>query len=361
MVVVRKRDRSSLSSPLPLVSTGRNRSIATSSPFIYEQNMPPKPWMIRRSSHSSSSIPRYADYTKQMDDDDGNRSWKLLGCLVLCLAPWIPVSGHYNAMQQQKQLVDLAIEEHQQTADQLHLLADEITSAKKDLRETTARNDNSYKRLKDLHMALDLENEKYLATEQMEEVLLERVDRIERLIQKYDREDLESRYGKNQIRVEIELLMEDNSLASVVVELNSKKMPHASNHFVKMAEQSLWDGMPLIRGMEDRLVASPSALDEHHRSGLSKLENANLTHLGFQEYTKPILQKYSVAFAGGRPAGPVFVIRMSETKGEDEQHEATFATVVKGHQALEDIMHRTVDHGEIKMKHVRVVTSSSKR
>lgn len=150
--------------------------------------------------------------------------------------------------------------------------------------------------------------------------------------------------------------MEDASSSSVVVELNSKKMPHASNHFVKMAELHLWDGMPLIRGMEDRLVASPSALDAHHHSGLSKLQNANLTHLAFQEYTKPILQKYTLAFAGGRPAGPVFVIRMSETKGEDEQHEATFATVVKGHQALEHAMRRTVDHGEIKMKTIRVLT-----
>lgn len=170
-----------------------------------------------------------------------------------------------------------------------------------------------------------------------------------------------SRYGKNQIRVEIELQMEDDSLSSVIVELNSKKMPHASNHFVKMAEQHLWDGMPLIRGMEDRLVASPSALDEHHRSGLAMFEQANLTHLAFQEYAKPILQKYSLAFAGGQPAGPVFVIRMSETKGEDEQHEATFATVVKGHQALEHAMHRKVDHGEVKMKYVRVLTSSAKR
>lgn len=96
-------------------------------------------------------------------------------------------------MQEQKQLVDLAIEEHQQIADQLHLLADEITKAKKDLRETTARNDNSYRQLKNLHIELDLENEKYLAAERMEEVFMERIDRLERLIQKYDREDLESR------------------------------------------------------------------------------------------------------------------------------------------------------------------------
>ena len=152
-----------------------------------------------------------------------------------------------------------------------------------------------------------------------------------------------------------------DELSSVVVELNSKKMPHASNHFVKMAELHLWDGMPLVRGMEDRLVASPSALDEHHRSGLFKFEHANLTQLAFQEYTKPILQKYTLAFAGGRPAGPVFVIRMSENKGEDDQHEATFATVVRGHHALENAMHRTGELGEVKMKRVRVITTSEKR
>lgn len=198
MVVIRKRDRSSqLLSPLPLVSSGRNKSIATSSPFTFERSMSAKPWMIRRSSYTSSSSSSnnyYSDYeTETENDDTSNRAWKLLACLILCLAPWTPVYGQYNSMQQQRKVIDLAIEEHQQIADQLHLLADEITTAKKDLRESTARNNNSYKRLKDLHITLDLENQKYLAAEESEEVLLKRIDRVERLIQQYDKEHLESR------------------------------------------------------------------------------------------------------------------------------------------------------------------------
>ena len=194
MVVVRKRDRSFLPTPLPLVSAGRNKSIATSSPYKFEQStMTPKPWMIRRSSYSGPKN-YYADITREMDDEtSSSRHWKLLMCFILCFAPWIVVFRDYNAMQQQKQLVETAIVEHQEVADQLHLMADEITKAKEDLRESTARNHNAFKQLKNLHIAMDLENEKYLAAERMEEVLIERIDRVERLIQKYDMEDLESK------------------------------------------------------------------------------------------------------------------------------------------------------------------------
>jgi cyclophilin family peptidyl-prolyl cis-trans isomerase len=155
--------------------------------------------------------------------------------------------------------------------------------------------------------------------------------------------------------VEIQLKTGEDSPSSVILELDSKQMPHASYHFLQMVELHLWEGLPLARGMDDRFVASPSVVDEQHHSGLSRFTIANLTHLAFQEYTKPILQKYSVAFAGSRPAGPVFVIRMLESKGEDDKHEATFATVVKGHDVLDKLMSRPLETGSIKMEHVRVV------
>lgn len=117
----------------------------------------------------------------------------MFALFILCFLPWIPVYFDHKSAQQQKQLVDAAILEHESVANQLHVMADEITKANEELRVSTARNHNSYKQLKNLHIALDLESEKYLAAERMEEVLLERIDRIERLIQKYDREDLESR------------------------------------------------------------------------------------------------------------------------------------------------------------------------
>lgn len=191
-VTPRKRDRHYLSTPLPFLSPGgRNRSIATSRPSIFEHGIASKPWTNRRSS-SYPSRNFYTEYAKAMEIHDGSRiSWKHLACVILCLAPWIPVHGHYNNVQNERQIVDNAIEEHYMLADELHNLADEITSAKKELRESKERNDDSYNSLKELHGALDLENDKYLAAEEMEEVLLQRIDRVERLVQKFDSEDLE--------------------------------------------------------------------------------------------------------------------------------------------------------------------------
>jgi cyclophilin family peptidyl-prolyl cis-trans isomerase len=141
-------------------------------------------------------------------------------------------------------------------------------------------------------------------------------------------------------------------------------MPHSSNHFLQMVELQLWDGLPLRRGLNNNLVASPSVVDKNHHSGLSRFSNSNLTHLAFQEYHPPPMQKYTLAFAGGQPAGPVFVIRMSDEVGIDEEHEATFASVVSGHDVLDLIVKIFIENpnskNALKMDRIQILHGGSK-
>lgn len=152
-----------------------------------------------------------------------------------------------------------------------------------------------------------------------------------------------TRYGKGTIEVKIEVQQDDGPILHFILRLDTEKMPHSSHHFLQMVEKQLWKGLPLIQSLEQSLlVASPSIFDGNHHWGLGRFEEANLTNLAFQEYSTPEETiKYSVAFTGERPVGPVFVIHMLEdTKGgdEDESYGATFGSVVKGHGVLKKIM-----------------------
>eukprot|EP00980_Cylindrotheca_fusiformis_P011466 scaffold2659_cov107-Cylindrotheca_fusiformis.AAC.9 len=353
-MVLIARNRDSLSTPLPVSTSQRNRSIATSCPATYENIRIGKAWRSQSMSSLGSTSNYYSEYTASIESDK-SYFWKLSACVILIFIPWIPNIGHINTLKAQRYQLELAIAAQHDFATELHDLSDDINGAKEKLHAITNRNEKAYRRLKKLHGELDLDSEKYLKAEKTEEVLVNRIERIEKTIQANDRKQIQRKYGNDQVKVEIELQYGEEVPSIVTLELNSKTMPHASNHFLKMVESNLWEGLPLARGMYNQFVASPSAMDEHHHSGISKFATANLTHLAFQEYEKPILQKYTVAFAGSRPAGPVFVIRMSESRGEDENHEATFATIVKGHDVLDSLMHLSLETGSIKMKSLRVI------
>ena len=163
------------------------------------------------------------------------------------------------------------------------------------------------------------------------------------------------RYGKGPIQIKIEVQQDDGPILYFTIRLDIGKMPHSSLHFLKMVERQLWKGLPLVQSLDQSsLLASPSIFDENHQWGLGRFEKANLTHLAFQEYSTPETHKYSVAFTGERPAGPVFLIRMLESGEADERNEATFGSVVEGHDALDKIM-REHKKGYWEMRNMQVL------
>jgi hypothetical protein len=179
-----------LSSPLPLNSSQRNRSIATSRPSTYESIKTAKPWMTQSSSSLYSSSSYYSQYTSSIDNNKKNL-WKLSACVILMFLPWIPNVGRYNTIQTQQQQLERAILEQNDLASKLHELTDAISMAKTQLHDATSRNEKSYKKLQKLHGALDLESAKYLAAEETEEMLLNRMEKIEITIQENDRKNIE--------------------------------------------------------------------------------------------------------------------------------------------------------------------------
>jgi hypothetical protein len=105
--------------------------------------------------------------------------------------PWISNVGRYNTIQTQRQQLEGAILEQNDLASKLHESTNAISMAKKQLHDATSLNEKSYKKLKKLHGALDLESAKYLAAEETEEMLLNRMEKIEKTIQENDREHIE--------------------------------------------------------------------------------------------------------------------------------------------------------------------------
>lgn len=105
--------------------------------------------------------------------------------------PWIPNVERYNTIQTQRQQLQGAILEQHDLASKLHEVTDALSIAKNQLHDATSHNEKSYKKLKKLHGALDLESAKYLAAEETEEMLLNRMEKVEKTIQENDRKNIE--------------------------------------------------------------------------------------------------------------------------------------------------------------------------
>jgi cyclophilin family peptidyl-prolyl cis-trans isomerase len=115
------------------------------------------------------------------------------------------------------------------------------------------------------------------------------------------------------------------------------EMPYSVNHFLQMVELKLWDGLSMIHGTDsDVILATPMTTEGHQWAGQRFVE-ANLTHMGFNEfsttYPPPHEHKYSVSFSG-RPGGPNFYISLEDDL-EFHEHESTFGSVVEGRDVLD--------------------------
>jgi hypothetical protein len=116
------------------------------------------------------------------------------------------------------------------------------------------------------------------------------------------------------------------------------EMPHAIDHFHRMVENKLWDGLSLIHEPDSQIIsATPEMADETHAWAGKRFVDANLTHMAFTEhsptYPPPHHRKFTVAFSG-RPGGPGFYISLENELVYSHEHESTFAVVMEGRDVL---------------------------
>jgi cyclophilin family peptidyl-prolyl cis-trans isomerase len=116
------------------------------------------------------------------------------------------------------------------------------------------------------------------------------------------------------------------------------EMPHAIDHFLRMVEKKLWDGLALVHEANSKLVmATPTTMDDSHTWAGQRFVDANLTHMAFTEYSQtfppPHHRKFSVAFSG-RPGGPNFYINLDDESEFAHEHESTFGVVLEGRDVL---------------------------
>jgi hypothetical protein len=144
------------------------------------------------------------------------------------------------------------------------------------------------------------------------------------------------RYGSGPYRIRVQVRDDANARSFFVIETAfSVEMPHAIDHFLRMVERKLWNGLALVYESNSKLVmASPISMDDDSHSWAGeRFVHANLTHMAFTEYSPtfppPHHRKFSVAFSG-RPGGPNFYINLDNESERAHEHESTFGVVLEG-------------------------------
>jgi cyclophilin family peptidyl-prolyl cis-trans isomerase len=116
------------------------------------------------------------------------------------------------------------------------------------------------------------------------------------------------------------------------------EMPHSIDHFLRMVEKKLWDGLALVHEPTSSVImATPMTMDDSHTWAGQRFVEEKLTHMAFNEYSPtfpaPHHRKFTVAFSG-RPGGPSFYINLDDELEETHLHESTFGVVVEGRDVL---------------------------
>jgi cyclophilin family peptidyl-prolyl cis-trans isomerase len=116
------------------------------------------------------------------------------------------------------------------------------------------------------------------------------------------------------------------------------EMPHAIDHFVRMVESKLWDGLTFVHEYDSKVVmATTMTQDESHTWAGQRFTDANITHMAFTETSMSFpplhFRKFSVAFSG-RPGGPSFYINMDDEVVSSHEHESTFGVVMEGRDVV---------------------------
>jgi cyclophilin family peptidyl-prolyl cis-trans isomerase len=147
-------------------------------------------------------------------------------------------------------------------------------------------------------------------------------------------------YGSGPYRIRVQVRDDANVPSFFVIETAlSIEMPHAIDHFLRMVERKLWDGLALVYEANSKLImASPISMDDDsHTWAGERFVRAKLTHMAFTEYSPSFPpahhRKFSVAFSG-RPGGPNFYINLDNESEFAHEHESTFGVVLEGRDVL---------------------------
>jgi len=187
--------------------------------------------------------------------------------------------------------------------------------------------------------ASDMEGEEYEKREEEEEVLVQRIDTLEKSIQKSAQKRLNERYGNGNYRFKVNVRDQKGDLSWFVIETAMLvEMPHAIDHFFKMVENNLWDGLALVHEPHSLIAtATPMMMDESHTWAGQRFVDANITHMAFTEHSPtfppPHHRLYTVAFSG-RPGGPSFYISLQNELDYAHEQESTFGVIMEGRDTL---------------------------
>ena len=137
--------------------------------------------------------------------------WRVIPCLVLVLLPWIPNQFVRNQVRSKKLVLETIVQEQKDMVKKLDETTEKIKNLKKEVEDLHKDNELSYQELKhngktpqnlaagDESVTIassitDIESEEYAKLEEEEEILMNRIDRLEKRIQKDSAKRLTDRY-----------------------------------------------------------------------------------------------------------------------------------------------------------------------
>lgn len=282
--------------------------------------------------------------------------WRIFPFLVLILVPWMPNQFTRYEVRAKKLALELVLEEQKDLVERLDKTTEKIRQLKQEVESLHKDNELSYQELKrngkipgnlaagdeevtGENSITNVESEEYAKLEEEEEILVNRIDRLEKSIQKSAVKRLTNSYGYGRYRFQVNVRTQNGVQKFFVIETAMlAEMPHAIDHFFQMVEKKLWDGLALTHEAFSSIIsAKPMMTDESHAWAGQRFVDANLTHMAFTEHSPtfppPHHRKFSVAFSG-RPGGPGFYISLDDELEFKHDYESTFGVVMEGRDTL---------------------------
>ena len=127
--------------------------------------------------------------------------WRVLPCLVLIILPWIPNQFTKHQIRLKRHILDTVVQEQKNMVKKLDETTEKIKNLKIEVDQLHKDNELSYQELKQngktpenlaagdesvttTSSITDMESDEYAKLEEEEEILMKRIDRLEKGIQK---------------------------------------------------------------------------------------------------------------------------------------------------------------------------------
>jgi len=296
--------------------------------------------------------------------------WRILPfVVVLVTTPWVPCYYVRKIVQSKRLQIEAIINEQKKLVTNLDETTAKVKELKLDIEMITKDNELSYQELRrnsnyntknngkntKENLAASMEdieeedddnssNKEYEKIEEEEEILVQRIDSLEESIQRAAQKRINKRYGNGQYRFRVNVRDKEGDLSWFIIETAALvEMPHAIDHFFKMVEQQLWNGLSIVHEPHSLIAtASPTTVMDGNNSNShtwagQRFVDANLTHMAFTEhsptYPPPHHRLYTVAFSG-RPGGPGFYISLENELEYAHEQESTFGVIMEGRDVI---------------------------